>query len=700
MTPGEVCWRAVAMVKRRVPRRALSLAPTTRLLGSADASWEGVLRDFQQCINRPLLLDRARAQEIAERHPDRVAALVRVAESIRAGEVSYFGYPAAQLGNPIDWNHDPLSDVRWPPVDASRIDHRTAAADPKWIWELNRLQHLSWLAQAWLFTGEEKYAELALAHLDSWLDQNPVGRGIAWRGAFEAGVRALSVAVALQGLRDFPGLTPVRFERIVRMLAGSAEYCWRDRSRFSSANNHLIGELAGLLAVALLIPELAPASRWERRGLRELVAEASRQILPDGAGVEQAVGYQVFTTELLLFVAALLRSRGDVPPAPLLAAIDRSANYLAAVAGDADPAPRYGDDDEGFALRLGPEPRPTVRDHLGVVAAFSGNAQARRTGTETLTACWLSTVPGPSSPSRPTHAVTFGNSFVAPQGGLVVLRSAGRRITMDVGPLGHLAIAAHGHADALAITVSLDGQEVIGHPGAASYYGHPEWRSVHRGTRAQPTVTVDGESQSVSGGPFLWTRHARVRLRSVDVDRGIVDAEHDGYQRLTDPVTHRRWLLAPPEEPAILVVDEITGAGVHEVRTSWPLHPHLDVGPVPQGHLVTRNGTAVLRILSAAVPGPADLDQVRGDVKSNLGWWSDRLESRVPSWLVGGVVRVAAPLVIATVICSPGGDGDTVADLQLSRDGNSVTASWCSEPGRREVVIDTSRPGAVTYRPR
>jgi hypothetical protein len=267
---------------------------------------------------------------------------------------------------------------------------------------------------------------------------------------------------------------------------------------------------------------------------------------------------------------------------------------------------------------------------------------------------------------------------------------------MDVGPLGYLAIAAHGHADALAITVSLDGQDVIGHPGAASYYGHPQWRSVHRGTRAQPTVTVDGQSQSVSGGPFLWTRHARVRVRSVDVGQGIVDAEHDGYRRLADPVTHRRWLSAPPDDPAMLVVDEITGVGVHEMRTSWPLHPDLDAVEVPQGHLVTRNGVAVLQILTAAVPG-ATVDQVRGDGESHLGWWSDRLEDRVPSWLVGGAVCGAAPLVMATMICAPARDGDNVGDLVVSRDGNTITASWRSGEQRRQTVIDRSRQGAITY---
>ena len=413
MSLPEVSWRVAHLVQERIPRVGLSTAQGTRLLRSPDTGWDGALEDFRAAVGRPVLLDRARALDIAARHPDQVAALVAAAERIRDGRVTYFGYPEAQLGSPVDWNHDPVRNFDWPLVEASRIDHRTVPADPKWIWELNRLQHLPWLAQAWLFTGEEEFAETALAHLESWSDQNPVGRGIAWRGAFEAGIRAVSVAVALQGLRDYQGLTPARYERIVRMLAASAERCWRDRSRFSSANNHLVGELAGLATLAVLFPELARSPRWERAAIHALEAEAARQILPDGAGAEQAVGYQMFTAELLLVVAALLEARGDGSPATILRAIDRSADYLADVVGNADPDPRYGDDDEGFALRLGPEPRRNVRDHLGLVAALTGNPQAREVGSNTLAASWLGAIPAPSRPAGAARVSGRRTSFVA-----------------------------------------------------------------------------------------------------------------------------------------------------------------------------------------------------------------------------------------------------------------------------------------------
>jgi hypothetical protein len=686
MSAAEVAWR-LASASRAVTADLRKPPSDERLLGTDSPDWPGALEAFRSGAGRPVLLDRTRAARIAETDPDAVAALVAAADRVVEGRVQYFGYPEAALARPLNWHHDPLSGTRWPAIAAARLDHRSAAGDAKWIWELNRLQHLPWLAAGWLFTAEQRYAETAFEHLDSWLEQNPPGVGIAWRGAFEAGVRLVSVTVALQGLRDSELLTVPRYRAVVRLVAESMRRCWTDRSRFSSANNHLVGELAGLAVGALLHPELAGSVMALDRALKGLAREADRQILPDGAGAEQAFAYQIFTGDLLLVVAALLRLAGRPVPPALTAGLRRSAAYLAALVADGDPAPRYGDDDEGFALRLDTEPVPDVRRHLGTVAAVTGDAVAARYGVAGLTAAWL----GGPAPARPTGSAPAPGSQHFPDGGLVVLRSAGRRVTMDVGPLGYLAIAAHGHADALAVTLSLDGTELIGDPGAGSYYGHPDWRAVHRSTRAHATVTVDGADQSVPGGPFLWATRATTTVRGVDLAAGVVDAEHDGYLRLESPVRHRRWLIGTPGVPTVLVVDQLTGHGRHEVRTSWPLHPDLEANAdptAPHEHVVSRDGRPVLHVAHAAT-APLVLDQVRGDEQSGLGWWSERLEARRPAWWIGAVVHAELPLVIATALHTGDGAG-APTELAATCYGDRIEVSWSTAGRRHTVEVDTT----------
>jgi glycosyltransferase involved in cell wall biosynthesis len=694
MSPHEIAWRAARLVDGLTGRDGLREVTDARMLASSRPDWDALMQAFRDGTGRSVLLDGDRADRICRERPTEVAALLVEAEKLIAGQRAYFGCPSVNVGSPVDWNYDPVNDYRWPAVAGSRINHRVASSDPKWIWELNRLQHLPVLAQAWLFTGDPRFAEAAFDDLESWLEQNPIGTGIAWRGSFEVGIRAISVAVALQGLRHSPAMTTRRYRAVIRMLDASARYCWSGRSRFSSANNHLIGELAGLITVQSLIPELkVPASRREC-AIESLAAEADRQILPDGAGAEQSIAYQMFAAELLAVAVVLLRLRGDHVPSQLVAALDRSADYLAALVGSDDPSPRYGDDDDSFALRLGAEPKRTVRQHLGIVAAITESGVAAAYGETTLTSAWIAAALDTRTGEIGTGVGRCGatTGFYAPHGGLVVLRNGGDRLTMDVGPLGYLSIAAHGHADALAVTLSAQGREVIVDPGTASFYGKPEWRAVHRGTRAHPTVCVDGADQSATGGTFYWRRHAATTVRSVDLDRGIVDAEHDGYRRLEDPVMHRRWLVAPPGDATVAIVDWLDGRSTHDVAVSWPLHPELDVMPMCHGHMAVRDGLPVLQLCYAAT-SPVDAEQVRADANSHLGWWSDRLEARTPAWLVGARCRTAFRVAILSLLRTV--DAGVITEPKLVRDGALLVASWSEQGVRREVVIDTSGDGNV-----
>jgi hypothetical protein len=663
----------------------------SKMLGVDSPDWDEMLQSFRAGTDRPALLNQASADRIASRFPAQVKELLSEAERLIKGERSYFGYPTVNLGSDIDWNYDPIAGYRWPDLAARRINHRGAASDPKWIWELNRLQHLPLLTEAWLFTGEQRFAEAALDQIDSWIAQNPVGTGIAWRGAFEAALRGISVAIAAQGLRTASGMTVGRYRRILRMLDSSARYCWSGRSLFSSANNHLIGELAGLLSVGLLMPELRSPKSLRPKAIAALVDQAGRQIQADGSGAEQSITYQMSAVELMCLVSVLLRLAETEIPAEIVSALDRSAVFLSGLVGSSDPAPRYGDDDDGFALRLGSEHKRTVREHLGIVGAITGNATARRYGVLTLTAAWFAEAFGADLGEIGTGIGTDQppSDFYAPQGGLAVLRRGRQRITMDVGPLGYLSIAAHGHADALAVTLSADGRDLIVDPGTASYYGEPTWRAAHRGTRTHPTVCVDHTDQSVAGGLFYWRRHAHTTVNAVDVDRGVIDAQHDGYCRLPDPVVHRRWLIARPEDTTVVVVDFLDGRAEHHIAVSWPLHPELSAESHRNGHLVTREGKPVLD-LSYAATWPSALEQRRGEADSGLGWWSDRLESRVPAWVVG--VRCSAPLPLAVLTVLNTAENVAIEEPRIVRRGPRLIAGWLNNGVRTEWAIDTTLP--------
>ena len=649
MSPAEVAWRAGRIVRSRGP---FSRVPSARV-------------DRRGAEVRALgLLDPETVRRAASEHPEAATALVGLAEKWLRHDFRFFGNPETSLGADIDWSHDPISDHRWPMVPSRSIDYRFNGQDPKWVWELNRLQHLPVLVEAWLITDEPRFAEGALRDLRSWMAANPFDRGVAWSGGFEAGVRAMSVAFTLRGLRHYDGLDADTESMALGMLRRSAVKSWRERSLFSSANNHLIGEMGGLALTAILFPELPHAERDARRAISILVREADRQILPDGSGVEQSLRYHLFTADVLLLVVAALRERGGTPPAALVGALERSTNFLEALIQAGESTPWYGDDDESFAFRLQAERCRSVQAHLSSARAVLGRPALP--GADDFVAALLRHglrgQGGPARSSSPQPA----RSFVAPDAGLVVLRSVrGHRSIVDVGRLGQPPIAAHGHADALAVSLDVEGVPVVVDPGTGSYYRYPAWREAHRATRLHATVEVDSQSQSVTGGRFMWARHAEVRLRHVDLGRGLVEAEHDGYRRLDDPVTHRRWIIAPPEGDDWVVVDWCSAAARHDFRVGWPLSPQATVeGTTDLGHVVEVGGAGRIEFAYAA-SSPVTHFASRADDETQLGWFSAHLEERIPAWHVGTRSSAEGPWAHVTAVRRLGDTGAAAQHLSV-----------------------------------
>jgi hypothetical protein len=636
-------------------------------------------------------LTRGRAAEAAESHGEELERVTRAAIDVLNGRMQLLGYPAVQLSVPFSYSVDPFSGLEWPSVHAKRLNYRRAEfGDPKWIWELNRCQFLPVLVQAWLVTGDNRFAARSTEEMLNWITQNPPGRGISWSNGFEAGIRAISIGTAFDALRPFEGLGTEQRRVVLQSLWQHGRWIERDPSTHSSANNHRIGELAGLVAIGVLAPELEAAERWVRIGIDGLGVELDRQILPDGTGAEQAFSYHVFVVDLALLVIALLESAGHKVPTSLLDPVRRAGHALWAQVDCNEPPLTYGDSDDGRAIRLDAEPVRNPRDVAAGIAARLGDSRARRLASRLdLTTWWLVGANGAERFGSTGDAPSPGNVLLA-DSGLAVLRQGETRTTVDVGALGYLRIAAHGHSDALHVTVVDRGEELVVDPGTGSYFGKPEWRAAFRGTGFHATVCVDERDQSEPGGPFLWSSHARTRVALIELERGVVVAEHDGYERLDDPVRHRRAVIALGDG-LVAVYDRLEAQSRHSYAQSWPLDPSLHVQCVQSSQTtaraeVTRAGEASL-VLAFAASADGVLEAFRGSERPFAGWWSNRLENVIPSPLCRWISEVEGPFEIATVLVSVR-EADW-PQVQLSFEGTGDSRSLEVEVGgvSRQVAL-------------
>lgn len=561
------------------------------------------------------------------------------AERILAGRVRCFGYPEADVGSDPDWSYDPLAGRRWPDEHWSRVNHRELGLDPKWIWEPARHQGVVALARAWRLTGDDRFADGAVRHIRGWIAQCPPGRGIHWRSGLELGIRLISWAFALEFLRGAAALTTDVRAEVLGAVAAHLDHLERYPSRYSSANNHLIGEAAGLAVGGLCFPEIPGASRRAAHGVAELAEALGAQVLPDGVDAEQAVGYHGFVLELGLAVVACLRRLGGPVPPEIDRALTGIAGFMATLASDGLTLPRIGDEDEGLGIDLGPEldEAARLRFRLRATAALLGADLPRvAPGTDEPTIWLAGRAAAEAIASRPER---LPGGAVYPHGGYVVLRSRPApvgevRVVFDAGPLGLPPMAAHGHADLLAVCMSVAGREVLIDPGTFTYFGDGAWRDYGRSTAAHSTVRVDGREQAETAGRFMWRRTVDAHLERVDLGEGDGAAEghHDAYR----PVRHRRRVAL--DGARTTVTDILDGDdGPHDLELRWHLAPG-EVTREGAGWRWRGDGVSVL----ITVTGAADQEVVTGRTDPITGFASWGLERRTPAPVL--IARHRGPL--------------------------------------------------------
>ena len=566
-------------------------------------------------------------------------ALLLAADRICQGHVTLFAGHSVDVGALPEWNRDPASGVLGPLDYAGDIDvlDRARVGDIKYVWELNRHLHLVRLAQAALASPDPVYPRTLATQLRSWLDQCPPLRGPNWTSGLEIGIRLLNWSLLWQLLGGnagtlFAGASGQRLRTDwLHSIHAHCRYIERHLSRHSSANNHLIGELAGLFVGAATWPCWKASPRWRALAAAGLEEQVVRQHSRDGVNREQAFAYHVFSAEFL-FVAGLAGHAWDQPfSLQYWQCLRRAVRFLGSVRDVGGNVPMVGDADDGAAFRLGFDNEDRATQLLALAEAVFDDAPSGGTGASAGARWLLHALPG-ARPAIGAAAPDSGCGWAFPDGGYLLFGSrfgAPDEIKgmLDCGPLGYLGIAAHGHADALAITLSVAGEACLVDPGTYSYWQEQKWRDYFRGTSAHNTVRVDGLDQSVSGGRFMWLRKAATSIERMPHAPGQFDfcGSHDGYLRLPDPARHQRQVRFDAASATLVVSDTVAAKGQHRFEQFWHFAPGLEVS-LARDCVHVRGRRFALHL---QVSGPnLVLELVRGCENPPLGWYSHRYESK------------------------------------------------------------------------
>jgi len=393
----------------------------------------------------------------------------------------------------------------------------------------------SHLPKLWLYNLHYfDYPTLEL--MERWLAENPPGTGNGWE-PYPLSLRTVNWMKHALGGAALPVAVLESLAVQVRYLAQSVEY-------HLLANHLFVNGKALVFAGAFF--EGPEAAGWLRMGLEILAREVPEQVLADGGHFERSPMYHALILEDLLDLIELGRVYGSIPEAVETRWREAAGRML------------------GWLRRmLHPD---------GEIAFFNDAAFGV----------------APAAAELFSYAGRLGVTERAVrlrESGYYRLENERAVVLIDAGPIGPDYQPGHAHADTLSFELSVDGRRVVVNSGTSTYENNA-LRHWQRSTAAHNTVAIDGENQSEMWSAFRVARRAYPSgVRSDDAT--YVEASHDGYRRLADPVIHRRRFGLGAE--ALTITDEVMGRGAHEVELFFHFHPdaeaEVELDPALRGSL-------------------------------------------------------------------------------------------------------------------
>ncbi|PYS36572.1 MAG: hypothetical protein DMF75_00630 [Acidobacteria bacterium] len=250
-------------------------------------------------------------------------------------------------------------------------------------------------------------------------------------------------------------------------------------------------------------------------------------------------------------------------------------------------APLIGDSDSGQIL---PIVQRRADDHAYVLALGAAVFQeprfkVRESGAPEELLWILGTQGVRDYETLPVVEISSSQAF--PKVGSYILGEDDLYLLVNASDSGVNGRGSHGHNDALSVEVSACGTPFIVDPGSFVYTADLHERHLFRSTAYHSTVQVDDAEQNSieEAAPFVIGNEARPRVFNWEPGEAadLVVAEHYGYKRLSQPVTHRRTVRFNKSNRFWLIEDELLGEGTHEYAFRFHIGPGLETRIRPDG---------------------------------------------------------------------------------------------------------------------
>lgn len=496
----------------------------------------------------------------------------------------------------IKWHTDFKTGYSWAPQKYYKdIEIPYGQGDIKLPWELSRFQHLSVLGQAYTLTHDERYTDEFIKQIEDWIAQNPNGEGVNWRCAMDVAIRACNWALGFYFFKSSARLTDEFIAKFIKSLSYHGRHIYSNLERYGSlTSNHYLADIAGLIYLGILFPELKEAGEWKSFGLKELTAEMQNQIYPDGTDFEASTCYHRLVLELFFFptLLAVLNDPGfdgknhaavcekifGKEYTSRLHKMFEAVLYLLKPNGE---MPQIGDNDNGRLHILAQGVVLDMRYLLCFGAIFFNDPQFR---VKEFGFCpevlWIFGVTGKKvwdNLTENTLARLKSKSF--PDSGWYVMRDNRNYLIISCGPNGQNGNGGHSHNDKLSFELFAGEETILIDPGTYVYTPQPEWRNKFRSTSFHNTVVIDDKEQNpIPGTPRqLFRLNSEIKCIPVRWESNAECSIFSGKYALTrrkGQLVHERELRLYANAKRLELIDRFEGKGEHSVTWNFTKHHH------------------------------------------------------------------------------------------------------------------------------
>jgi hypothetical protein len=535
--------------------------------------------------------------------PEIIAAANRILDHVfdllGSGPKKLSAENAGEGYQPINWQVDFKSGYTWDKNTWYRdIEYGSQpGVDIKVPWELSRCQHFPTLGKAYLLTVDERYAREFINEIDDWIANNPAGYGVNWVCAMDVAIRVVNWVWGFYFFRSSPALTDEFIAKFVKSLYQHGRYIMGnlEKDPLGRNSNHYLSDLAGLIYLGVFLSELKEARKWRDYALKELGKEVGKQVYPDGPDYEGSTSYHRLVTEIVLSVTLLCRDNDIAFPDWYWQRLKKMLAFTAAYTKPDGKAPQIGDNDNGRLHILSDYSAADLTDHRYLLcvgaALFDSSELKQASGAYSEEAFWLLGEEGHEKYSAISMSGSAPSQSAFSVSGYYVMRRDQYHMIVDGLNPDTKAPSGHFHNSRLSFELYAGDKTFIVDPGTYLYTPAPEMRNLFRSTAYHNTVVVDGEEQNRIDPKTLFQtgQEARVKLNkfSSNHDYDILDLVHTGYERLLNPVIHRRQICFDKKENYWIVRDIFEGKGSHHYDLYLHFKP-LEIIADKEHHLVVK----------------------------------------------------------------------------------------------------------------